>query len=153
MLTAGQAADGPMMIPVLNKIRVARPGPGRPRTRPQMVLADKAYSSRANRAWLRAHHIKATIPVKKDQAAHRRRRGSAGSRPPAFDPTAYKDRNTVERCFGQLKQNRALATKYDKLAVRYQATTHIASIDHWLKRLTQHALRASTLVTCSSARE
>ena len=42
----------------------------------------------------------------------------------------------MERCFGQLKQNRAMATRYDKLAVRYQATTHIASIDHWLKRLT-----------------
>lgn len=136
VLTAGQAADGPMMVPVLEEIRVARPGPGRPRMRPQMVLADKAYSSRANRAWLRNHHIKATIPVKKDQADNRRRRGSAGGRPPAFDPTAYKDRNAVERCFGRLKQNRGFATRYDKLAVRYQATTHIASIDHWLKRLT-----------------
>ncbi|SDN70614.1 Transposase DDE domain-containing protein, partial [Actinomyces ruminicola] len=106
------------------------------RTRPQMVLADKAYSSRANRAWLRNHHIKATIPIKADQAAHRRAKGSRGGRPPAFDPIAYKDRNAVERCFGQLKQHRGLATRYDKLAVRYQATTHIASIDHWLKRLT-----------------
>ncbi|SDN30910.1 IS5 family transposase [Actinomyces ruminicola] len=140
VLTAGQAADGPMMIPVLDKIRVQRPAGGRPRTRPQMVLADKAYSSRANRAWLRAHHIAAIIPVKVDQAAHRKARGRLGGRPPAFDPTAYKDRNTVERCFGQLKQNRAMATRYDKLAVRYLATTHIASIDHWLKRLTQHAL-------------
>jgi len=77
-----------------------------------------------------------TVPVKADQAAHRRRRGSAGGRPPAFDPIAYKDRNAVERCFGQLKQNRALATRHDKLAVRYQPTTRIASIDHWLKRLT-----------------
>lgn len=42
----------------------------------------------------------------------------------------------MERCFGQLKQNRAMATRHDKLAVRYQAITHIASIDHWLKRLT-----------------
>jgi len=57
-------------------------------------------------------------------------------RPPAFDPAAYTDRNAVERGFGQLKQNRALATRYDKLAVRYQATTHIASSDHRLKRLT-----------------
>lgn len=136
LLTAGQAADGPLMIPVLEDIRVARAGPGRPRTRPQTVLADKAYSSKANRDWLRAHHIAATIPVKADQADNRRRRGSAGGRPPAFDPAAYKDRNAVERCFGRLKQHRAMATRYDKLAVRYQATTHIASIDHWLKRLT-----------------
>jgi len=125
-----------MMIPVLETIRVKRPTLGRPRTRPQMVLADRAYSSRTNRDWLRAHHINATIPIKADQADNRRRRGSAGGRPPAFDPTAYKDRNAVERCFGQLKQNRAMATRHDKLAVRYQAITHIASIGHWLKRLT-----------------
>jgi len=100
------------------------------------VLADKAYSSQANRAWLRAHHIRATIPVKADQAAHRRARGSRGGRPPAFDVTAYKDRNAVECCFSHLKQHRGFATRYDKLAVRYQATTHIASINHWLKRLT-----------------
>jgi len=34
------------------------------------------------------------------------------------------------------RSNRALATRYDKLAVRYRATIHIASIGHWLKRLT-----------------
>lgn len=136
LLTAGQVGDCPMMVPVLEAIRVARTGPGRPRKRPERVLADKAYSSRANRAWLAAHHIRATIPVKADQAANRARRGSRGGRPPTFDPIAYKDRNTVERCFGHLKQHRAFATRYDKLAMRYQTTTHIASINHWLKRLT-----------------
>ncbi|RAX20863.1 IS5 family transposase [Actinomyces sp. Z5] len=136
LLTAGQAADAPLMIPVLEEIHVQRPAGGRPRTRPQVVLADKAYSSRANRDWLRAHHIRATIPIKADQAAHRKARGRLGGRPPAFDPIAYKDRNAVERCFGCLKQHRGFATRYDKLAVRYQATIHIASIDHWLKRLT-----------------
>ena len=136
LLTAGQAGDCPMMIPVLEAISVKRPARGRPRTRPDRVLADRAYSSRANRDWLRAHHIRATIPVKADQAAHRRARGSRGGRPPAFDVTAYKDRNAVECCFSHLKQHRGFATRYDKLAVRYQATTHIASINHWLKRLT-----------------
>ena len=136
LLTAGQRADCPMMVLVLEAIRVAHHGRGRPRRRPRRVLADKAYSSQANRVWLRAHHIRATIPVKADQAAHRRARGSRGGRPPAFDVTAYKDRNAVECCFSHLKQHRGFATRYDKLAVRYQATTHIASINHWLKRLT-----------------
>ena len=58
------------------------------------------------------------------------------SRPPAFDPDVYKDRNAVERGFSRLKHNRGLATRYDKLAVRYRTTTRIAAIDHWLKRLT-----------------
>lgn len=100
------------------------------------MLADKACSSRANRAWLAAHHIRAMIPVKADQVTNRALRGSRGGRPPAFDPVAYKDRNAVERCFGHLKQYRAFATRYDELATRYQTTTHIANINHWLKRLT-----------------
>ena len=136
LLTAGQAGDCPMMIPVLEAINVKRPARGRSRTRPDRVLADRAYSSRANRDWLRAHRIRATIPVKADQAANRRRRGGAGGRPPAFDPDVHEDRNAVERGFSRLGHNRGLATRYDKLAVRYRTTTRIAAIDHWLKRLT-----------------
>ena len=75
-------------------------------------MADKAYSSLANRAWLRRHGIKAVIPVKEDQKKHRRDRGRAGGRPPVFDASWYKKRNTVERSFSKLKQFRAVATRY-----------------------------------------
>jgi hypothetical protein len=74
VFTAGQRADSPQFTTVLAQIRVPRPGPGRPRSRPERVLADKAYSSRANRAYLRRRAITATIPVKADQAANRARR-------------------------------------------------------------------------------
>ncbi|MGI5215178.1 hypothetical protein [Plantactinospora sp. CA-290183] len=33
---------------------------------------------------------------------------------------------------GRLKHNRAVATRFDKLAVRYEATIHLAAINEWL---------------------
>ena len=54
----------------------------------------------ANRAYLRRRGIQAVIPVKEDQKKHRRNRGSAGGRPPAFDAARYRERNTVKRCAG-----------------------------------------------------
>ena len=86
------------------------------------AMGDKAYSSAANRAYLRRRGIQAVIPVKDDQKGHRRARGRRGGRPPAFDPQRYKERNTVERCFSKLKQFRAVATRFDKRKLIYQGT-------------------------------
>ena len=126
LLTPGQAGDNPQLLPLLDQIAVGRDGPGRPRKRPERVLADKAYSHPSTRAALRARGVKFTSPERRDQIAHRQRKGSRGGRPPAFDPERYAGRNVVERCFNRLKQFRDLATRYAKRAAYYRAEITIA---------------------------
>jgi transposase len=92
-----------------------------------MVLADRAYSSRAIRGHLRRWQIRVVIP-QPSQVGHRLRRGRQGGRPPGFDADAHKQRNTVERCINRLKQWRGLATRTDKLTIAYQAALHLAAI-------------------------
>lgn len=134
LLTPGQWGDAPQMIEVLDRIRVPRPLGGRPRTRPDHVSGDKAYSSRRNRSYLRRRDIRHTIPEPKDQRANRRRRGSAGSRPTGFDRDHYRRRNEVERTINRLKNSRAVATRYDKRAYVFHGTVTAAAIRLWLRQ-------------------
>jgi transposase len=131
--SAGQRHDSLAFAPLMGRLAIARPGGGRPRTRPGRVLGDKAYSSTAIRAHLRRRGIKTTIAEPSDQARHRHQRGSNGGRPPAFDRPAYRDRNTVERTFSQLRQHRAVATRFDKRDFIWRGTIDVASIRIWLR--------------------
>jgi hypothetical protein len=75
----------PQLIPVMERVRVARLDRRRPRTRPDHLGGDKAYSSRRNRRYLLRRQIKHTIPEPKNQRANRQSRGSKGGRPAGFD--------------------------------------------------------------------
>ena len=140
------------MFPILmGHLRVARRGPGRPRTRPDRVRGDKAYSSRAIRRHLRERGIVAVIPEPADQQGNRKRRGRRGGRPVTYDVEDYKGRNVVERGFCEDKQWRGLATRYDKLALNYRGCAVLRAITLWLKRLrdTPTVLRPRRAGNCS----
>lgn len=112
LLSAGQAGDNPRLIALLDTL--AHTG-----HRAEHLLADKAYSHPSTRRELRRRRIGHTIPQRYDQVEHRKSKGSAGGRPPTFDPELYKHRNTVERGFCRFKQWRGIATRYDKYARTY----------------------------------
>jgi transposase len=101
---------------------VARPGGGWPRLRPERVAGDKGYTGRAIRRYLRRRGIGAVIP----RLRHEPRRGVR------FDRAAYRTRNRIERLINRFKQFRAVATRYDKLAVRFHATVTLVAIRLWL---------------------
>ncbi len=134
LLTAGQAGDSPMFGPLMALPRIGR-NLGRPRTRPDAVRADKAYSSLAIRGHLRSRGVVAIIPEPADQQGDRKGRGSRGGRPPAFDADASKGRNVVERRFCHLKQWRGIATRYDKLAITYRVAVVLNAVVTWSRHL------------------
>ena len=127
-MTAGQRHESTQLEAVLGKVRI--PGRrGRPRCRPVKLAGDKGYSYPRVRRWLRRHGIQAVIPRRKDQRPDDGR--------VRFDRDAYKRRAVVEQSVGWLKESRAVATRFDKLAVNYLATVKLAMIQRYLRLLTQ----------------
>lgn len=102
---------------LLQQGAIHHPRRGRPALQPRFLAADKAYGSRAFRAWLRRRGIQPTIPRKANQRQGR-----------PHNAERYKQRNHIERFFGRLKHFRAVATRYDKRAASYLATVMLAAI-------------------------
>jgi transposase len=90
--------------------------------RPDRIVGDTGYTGRPVRAYLRRRGIRAVIP----------RRCTEARRGVRFDRAAYRERNRIERTINRLKQHRAIATRYEKLAVSYHALLTIACILLWL---------------------
>ncbi len=121
VVTAGQRHEAVVFEQVLEHGAVKRAGRGRPKQRPRRVSGDKGYSSRQIRQYLRQRGIRMTIPRKMSER-----------RPGRFDRQVYRTRNQIERLINRLKQNRRIATRYEKRAENYLAMLMIAAIMLWL---------------------
>ena len=131
-LSAAQAHESRYATRVLDAVRIPRRTPGRPRHRPAALAGDKGYSYPAIRAWLRCHGVRAVIPERADQVRQRARRPG---RKPQFDRTAYRRRSAIECTVGALKEARAVATRYEKLAIHYLALVQLSMIRLLVRRL------------------
>jgi transposase len=120
-LTPGQRHEATAFEALMQQGAVKRAGRGRPRLRPTRIVADKGYSSRKIRQYLRSHGIHITIPHKCNE-----------QRTGPFDKTIYRQRNRVERLINRMKQFRRLATRYDKRAENYRTLWIIAATILWL---------------------
>ena len=110
LLTAGQACDldgADQWLPTLEA---------------NTVLADNAYN--ADDRVIRPPHTAgkvAVIPPKRNRVVQRE-----------YDKDLYKARHLIENFFKKLKQFRAIATRYDKLAQNFLAGVHLAAACIWL---------------------
>jgi transposase len=91
-------------------------------TPPRHLLADKGYDSDAIRDALRQKDIMPVIPPRSNRNIAIR-----------WNRRIYKERNRIERMIGHLKVNRAIATRYDKLAQSFLDALHLATIRKCLR--------------------
>ena len=111
-LTVGEAADCKAYEALI----------GLPERAPDALLADKGYDADGIRADLAERNIEAVIPARSNRRVKIE-----------HDRALYKQRNRIERMFGQLKINRAIATRYDQLANSFLGMVHLATARYWLK--------------------
>jgi transposase len=127
-VTAGQTHESTRLESVVGRYIGRRRRAGRRRLRPARLAADKGYSVRRIRGWLRERGIEPVIPYKDNQPERH---------DPCiwFDRAAYRGRAVVEQCVGWLKENRRIGTRYEKLAVNFLAMIQLAMVKRYLRIL------------------
>jgi transposase len=104
ILTPGQRGDAPLAPDLLKGLSPCR------------VRADKAYDSNALPSLIASMDAEAVIPCNPTRKTLI-----------PYDSEAYKQRNTIERCFNKLKHFRRIATRSDPRAIHFLSFLHIAA--------------------------
>ena len=131
-LSPGQQHEATQAEAVLEQVSLPRFRP-RARRRPKCLAADRGYDARRIRQWLRKRGIEPVIPPRKRTG--KRKPG----RPCSYNKQYYRRRSTTEQCVGWLKECRAVATRYEKLARNYLGLVKLAFLERYLRLLTKPA--------------
>ena len=111
ILTAGNVNDCDVACDLLDNFNLQG----------KTIIADRGYSTFAIKNFIESCGANCCIPPK-----------SNFKHSWDYDREKYKSRNRIERFFGHLKDNRHIATRFDKLASRFLSFVYLASIFSWL---------------------
>jgi len=123
-ITPASTHDLKPALAVMDQIRVSQPL-GRPRKRPQKLVADKGYDSRAFRHELRKRNIQPIIPHRvyvNPRAKHR------GRPPGSYASNQYQGRWKIERCNAWMDNYRRVTTCWDRTPNAFKAFVTLACI-------------------------
>src|SRR5262249_26985518 len=120
-------AEVKLLEGTMSTIAVPRSGPGRPRNKPDRLIADKAYDSDALRQRLKCRGVELIVPHR----VNRTREAIQDGRP----LRRYRRRWKVERTFAWLQNFRRLVTRYERHALMFLAFVHVACLIITLRAL------------------
>ena len=104
----------------LNRVSVPRKGRGRPKQRPQRLIADRAYDSDPLRKRLKTIKIDLIVPHRKNRKKPKTQDGRKLRR--------YRKRWKVERTIAWLGNFRRLIVRHERHIRMYRAFFHLACI-------------------------
>lgn len=116
-----------LLEPTLATIAVPRAGPGRPRQKPERVIADKAYDSDPLRMRLKRRGIELIAPHRRNRKKPKTQDGRKLRR--------YRRRWKVERTFAWFGNFRRLVVRWERHLTMYLAFFHLACLLITLNRL------------------
>jgi len=117
-VAAASPAESSLLQATLDSVAVKRQGPGRPRKRPERLIADRGYDSNAVRQALVAQGIEPIIPARSNNTVATHQDGRRLRR--------YRHRWTIERTHAWLQNFRRVLVRYERLATLYLGLVHLA---------------------------
>ena len=126
-LDRASPAEVTLVERTLQRVRVPRVGRGRPKSKPERLIADRAYDSDPLRRRLQQRGIQLVCPHRKNRR-----------KPPTQDGRAlrrYRRRWKIERTFAWLGNFRRLVVRYERSLRMYRAFFHLACVLITLKKL------------------